>query len=173
MISYKNFSWVWKSDNYRWQHKDGSWWTNVRGEIVPWNPQIHPNHQIHPKNDGLRRHHELNHAFGWVVEDTAEEADKLRARIKSLVASCGGDADKLSPEAREELVQTENRLADVSEDSRRLMEEVLAHARKMDPDSGEMYPSQESVDIDLLLRYIGEAGIRDGKAAHQRSKKTA
>jgi hypothetical protein len=44
MFSYKDFSWTFaaveKAD--RWRHKDGSWWTNVSGKVVPWHPVTHP-----------------------------------------------------------------------------------------------------------------------------------
>lgn len=44
MLFYKNFDWVYSSrleKADRWRHKDGTWWTNVDGNVVPWRPDVH------------------------------------------------------------------------------------------------------------------------------------
>ena len=42
MLSYSKFSWVYKAaGDYKWQRKDGSWWTNIGGQVVPYREDTH------------------------------------------------------------------------------------------------------------------------------------
>jgi len=63
---------------YKWQRKDGSWWTNHAGQVVPYHEPTHGNRDDHPKASEVSNLHDELESYHF--HDTAAKHVNPRSK---------------------------------------------------------------------------------------------